>query len=305
MNDQAEAGYLGLRECTMELDYKLMAMYGTCVLVLPRSPAAVAGLRSGDYIRSINDRSYEEFHRNPPPAGTPFEIHYWRPKAGERIACGLLGKLPKERQTEWWEKWSATMPGRPVRKDERPVYMDFISKDKRLQHVDFRYLTILLNYDGYCGIFPMRKTIANALECSLSTVSRCQRRCSYRGVLEVVSGKRHRSSNTYLVTWPEDHERSRVEQSLTGNALQVSDQARLLANELLRACGLGRIPKAVEEAPGVVAEWLGRGWDSGTVRVVVREEMEQGRVPSRSLRYFEKAIAKAHGKRRRSASDMP
>jgi hypothetical protein len=305
MNDQAEAGYLGLRERTMELDYKLMAMYGTCVLVLPRSPAAVAGLKSGDYIRSINDLSYEEFHRRMPPAGTLFEIHYWRPRAGELRACGLLEKPPKERRKEWWEQWGATMPGRPVRKDERPVFMNFTSKDQRLQHVDFRYLAILIDYDGYFGIFPKRKTIANALECSLSTVSRCQCRCSYRGVLEVVSGKRHRSSNTYLVTWPEDHERSREEQPVTGNELQVSDQARLLANELLRACRLDRITKAVEEAPGVVAEWLGRGWDSGTVRVVVREEMEQGRVPSRSLRYFEKAIAKAHGKRRRSASDMP
>jgi hypothetical protein len=222
MNDQADAGYLGLRPRTMELDYKLIAMYGPCVLVMPRSPAAIAGLKSGDYIRSINDLTYEEFHKAMPPAGTPFEVHFWRPGCGEFRAFGALEKPPKERRKEWWEQWAATAPGRPVRKDERPVFMDFTSKDKRLTHVDCRYLTILLNYEGYSGIFPKRRTIAEALNCSLSTVSRCQRRCSFRGVLEVFSGKRGRSSNSYVVTWSEDHERSREDRPLVGKEPQLA-----------------------------------------------------------------------------------
>ncbi len=294
MDNQANAGYLGLRVRTIELDQKLTALYGPSILVIRSSPAAKAGLRSGDYIRSINDLSYEEYHRAMPPVGTLFEIHIWRRGVGELRFAGVLEKPPKERRKEEWEQRPATMPGRPVRKDERPVFMDFISKDPGLK-LDVRYLTVLLNHDGYLGIYPKRRTLAKELSCSLSTVSRCQRRCIHRGVLEVFSGKRRRTSNTYVVSWPQDHGRSRQERPVAEDEPQASEQARLVANDLLRVARLHRIARALKEAPGIVAEWFARGWKAEIISRVIREQMEHGSGPRRSLRYFEKAIAKAHG----------
>ena len=153
---------------------------------------------------------------------------------------------------------------------------------------------MLANYDGHHGIFPKWQTLASDLGCSLSTVSRCQRRCIHRGVIQVFSGKRRRSSNRYTVTWPADHERGREKEADAANSTKVSDQAQLLADELLKLCGLDRVAKAVKEAPQIVENWLARRWQAEVIRRVVREELKY-RAPSRSLRYFEKPIGKAHG----------
>jgi hypothetical protein len=45
-------GYLGLGERTIDvgIDWTLVETYGPCVVVVSRSPAMKAGLRSSDYI---------------------------------------------------------------------------------------------------------------------------------------------------------------------------------------------------------------------------------------------------------------
>lgn len=182
--------------------------HGPCVIVTPRSPAWEAGLRSGDFIVSINGMTYEAFHSALPAAGTPFTIIAWRKRVGKLTAIGLLGTPPKP-TSEYSSSSPAVRSGRPVTKKERPFFVHgYISKERRLKPIDTRLLSLLINYQGPKGIIPKRATLARDLGCSLSTIDRSKRRCEGAGVLRVTSGKLQGRSNGYFVTWPLGHPRS-------------------------------------------------------------------------------------------------
>ena len=201
-------GYLGLTQRTIEVDWKSVVEHGPCVIVAPRSPARKAGLKSGDFVVSINGMTYDNFHSALPAAGTMFRIVVWRERVGELTALGCLGTIPKPPPES--SSASPTKPsGRQVTRKERPLFMQgFISSHPDLKALDTRLLSLLLNHEGAKGIYPKRMTLARSLRCSLSTLDRSVRRCIRAGVLVVESGKSRRKSNSYFVTWPLDHPRS-------------------------------------------------------------------------------------------------
>lgn len=200
-------GYLGLIERSIEVDWKIVLEHGPCVLVKYRSPAWRAGLRSDDFVVSINGMAYDAFRSVLPPAGTSFEIIAWRNGVGQITVVGLLGMIPKPPSV--LARLPATPSGRPVAKKERPVFMQgFISRHPDLKALDTRVLSLLLNHEGPKGIIPKRVTLARALRCSLSTLDRSIHRCKRAGVLRLESGKSRRRSNRYFVTWPLSHPRS-------------------------------------------------------------------------------------------------
>ena len=176
----------------------------------PRSPAWKAGLRSGDYVVSINGITYERFHSCMPDAGTRVEIVAWRKRLGRFTALETLG-IPPKTILPHRERWPpALQAGKSVGKKERPLFVQgFISKHSSLAAIDTRLLSLLLNHEGPKGIIPRRRTLARTLRCSLSTLDRALARCKAAGVLRVESGRSLRRSNTYFVTWPADHERSK------------------------------------------------------------------------------------------------
>ncbi len=201
-------GYLGLTEREIEVDWKSVDEHGPCVMVAYRSPAWKAGLRSEDFITSINGMTYEAFHAALPAAGTSFEIVAWRKRVEKFTAIGRLGTIPKP-AAEYSSSSPAVPSGRPVTKKERPLFVQgFISKHPDLKALDTRLLILLLNYEGPKGIIPKRATLARDLGCTLSTVDRSIRRCKRAGVLRVASGKVQGKSNGYCVTWPLGHTRS-------------------------------------------------------------------------------------------------
>ncbi len=202
------AGYLGLTERSIDVDWKSVREHGPSVIVPPFSPAWRSGLRSGDFIKSINGHSYDDFHASIPIVGTRFEIVAWRPGFGEFTARGELRQAPKLRSPSSQTRLPTTPCGRPVAKKERPVFHGYISKHRNLTARDTRLLSRLLDYDGPNGIFPRRGRLAHELQCSLSTLDRSIRRSCQQGVLRVESGKSRHTSNRYVVTWPEDHSRS-------------------------------------------------------------------------------------------------
>ncbi len=201
-------GYLGLTQRTIEVDWKIVASHGPCVIVASRSPAWKAGLRFGDFVVSINGMTYDAFHSALPIAGTVFKIVAWRKRFGLFTVLGQLGPLPKH-PSESSSASPTNAPGRPVMKTERPFFMQgYISKHPDLEALDTRLLSLLLNHEGPKGIIPKRVTLARTLRRSLSTIDRALRRCERAGVLRVESGKSTRRSNDYFVTWPLDHTRS-------------------------------------------------------------------------------------------------
>jgi hypothetical protein len=206
-------GYLGLFARSIEVDWASVAKHGPCVIVAIFSPAWKAGVRTGDFVTSINGMTYEEFHSTLPSAGTVFHIVAWREGLGTLNFVDKLGNVPKRRLEREHADRPTILPGRPVKRKERPFFMQgFISMHPNLKALDTRLLSLLLNYEGHRGIFPKRRTVMKHLRCSLSTLDRCIWRCKQAGVLRVESGKPSRQPNRYFVAWPINHPRSESEE---------------------------------------------------------------------------------------------
>ena len=206
-------GYLGLFARSIEVDWRSVAKHGPCVIVAIFSPAWKAGLRTGDFVTSINGMTYEAFHSPLPSAGTVFHIVAWREGMGTLNFVGQLGNVPKRRLERERADRPTISPGRPVKRKERPFFMQgFISMHPNLKALDTRLLSLLLNYEGPKGIFPKRRTLTKKLSCSLSTLDRSIWRCKQAGALRVESGKPSREPNRYFVTWPINHPRSESEE---------------------------------------------------------------------------------------------
>jgi hypothetical protein len=288
-------GYLGLTERTILVDWESVAQRGPCVFVASRSPAWKAGVKDGDFVISINGVSYDAFHSALSSPGTIFRLVAWREGLGKITLVGQLGVTPKTRSALPWEDSSATPSGKPVTKAERPLFVQgFVSAHPGLEAVDTRLLSVLLNYEGRKGIIPTRRSLADKLHCSLSTLDRSKRRCLHEGVLRIESGKPLRRSNRYYVTWPANHPKSREtpEHGSERSTPTTDADVQTLTNELLALTGLVKYRRARTDAPGIVQQWLERGWKRDDIKIFIQDVMRREHASPHSLRYFEKRLAK-------------
>jgi hypothetical protein len=199
---QEPRGYLGLTQRTIEVDWAHVEQYGPCVLVAPRSPAWQAGLRSNDFVTSINDQTFEAFHAATPAAGVQFCIVAYRKGVGKISTFGCLASFPKPKPEPEWGNAQGVLPGKLVERGDRAQYMNLVTTHRDLSSRDTRLLQILLNIQWHRGIIPSRAEIAEKMHCCRKTVQRSIARCQHFGFLRVVSGKAKYTSNTYFVCWP-------------------------------------------------------------------------------------------------------
>jgi hypothetical protein len=263
-------GYLGLGERTIDvgIDWTLVETYGPCVVVVSRSPAMKAGLRSSDYIISINGVRFDEFHKAIPPAGTRFEIVAWRKNLGEIRVFGTLANVAKTRLEQ--AEQSPTVPaGKRVSKTERPVFIGFISDHPNLHAIDVRLLLVIIERDWGDGTIQSRSALANRLGRSIRSVDRATLRCRQAGVLRVKSGKARCEATAYFVTWPANHERSRRKDAYAKRA--IDPEAQAFADQLIAITGLTENPNAVKTAATIVEQWFAKGWQRPIITKVVQD----------------------------------
>ena len=176
-------GYIGLTEKTIEVDWASVEAHGPCVMVAPGSPAHRAGLRNGDFITSINDKSFYEFQANPPPPGEMCYVQVFRKGLGKiHVTPFRVGSPPKPAAS----LPPGELPGDPVHKTDRPRFIEHINKDRRLKSMDVRLLIGLINHDGKNGIFLKHSTLAREMNCSVSTVKRAIFECVHFRIFDCV-----------------------------------------------------------------------------------------------------------------------
>jgi hypothetical protein len=195
-------GYLGLTQRTFEVDSSCVAQYGPCVIVASRSPAWKAGLRSDDFVTTINDQTFDAFHASMPAAGVHFRIVAYRKGIGELRTFGNLTRPPKPKPEPEWGTAQGVLPSLLVERGDRAEYMNFVTTHPDLKSRDTRLLQVLLNFQWDRGIIPSHASIAEKMRCHRSTVKRAIARCQHFGFLRVVSGKPSYTSNSYQVCWP-------------------------------------------------------------------------------------------------------
>jgi hypothetical protein len=296
-----EPGYLGLVLKAGGVDWDLVARYGPCVMVEPRSPAWMDGLRSGDFITTINHQPFAAFHANPPSAGTPYAVVAYRKGLGTIRTFGTVGTTPKPKQAPAWQKSPSVIAGKRVEKNERPAFLGWLSTRRNLRSCDKVLIHALIEFDGRKGILPKHNSIAKHLGCSVRSVKRWIERCRHFGILRVESGKCSWTSNTYTVCWPAGYTfKPRAETRAEVTSLATPKAVRL-ADELLKIVGLDRDDRRSRGAVGIVDGWLARGWDCRiiltTVKAVMRQRKEaQGDdwLPN-TITYFERPIRNSHG----------
>lgn len=297
-----EPGYLGLVQKAVEVDWDLVARHGPCVLVEPRSPAYIGGLRSGDFIKTINHQSFAAFHASTPGAGTPYAIVAYRKSLGTIRTFGTIGSLPKANPAPAWQKSPPILTGKPVERKERPAFVGWLSKHRNLRPCDTILMLALIEFDGPKGAIPKHGTIAKHLNCSIRSVKRRIERCKYFGVLRVESGKCRRTSNSYTACWPAGHKFKPCAETQADLVLLARPEAVRLADDVLKIVGLHHDDRRAHDAIVIVESWLAQGWDSRLILMVVNAIMrdrkkanDDGDWRPHTLKYFERAIREAYG----------
>jgi hypothetical protein len=201
----APPGYLGLIQKTIEVDWVMAEKYGPPVIVATRSPAWKAGLRSDDFVTTINDQEFQAFHAKMPPAGTQFRIVAYRRSVGIMRTFGVLEPATprKPKRKPAWTRERSVLAGKPVLKPDRPKYWKLVSRHPFVRRYQW-YLTTLVEMDWGRGLYAKHETIAAKANTNKWAVRRAQACCANFGFVRVTSGKRKHKSNYCDVCWPAD-----------------------------------------------------------------------------------------------------
>jgi hypothetical protein len=184
----------------------------------PGSPAWLNGLQTGFWIRSINDRPFDDFERSGGGVGDVVILRAEVPGIGPVIRSLTLSaepskarsprqKIAAKRQSPAWKREAPVLAGKRVFKDARPALLEFAAAHPHVKR-HIWLLVHLLKREWRKGIIVKHETIAKAVGCHVSRVKRAQSCCEHFGFLRVISGKRSRKYNTYEVCWPSDARKS-------------------------------------------------------------------------------------------------
>jgi hypothetical protein len=218
----ASIGWHGMVSAKLEVDWKLaieLAPDGQAckVVIMPRSPAHKAGLRSGDYVVSassspVADMPLAELDARALPPGSDVYVKFHRPQWRAREIQTTVVRLREPLQpakSPAWKKGKPVPFGPEVARDDRKRFLSEMATHPRMSPLGYRILGRLVHhYDGPNGIYPSYATLARDVRCKRRQTAITQiDRLSWLGVVEVVkfAGVRTQGgfTNRFLIHWPE------------------------------------------------------------------------------------------------------
>jgi hypothetical protein len=204
----------GISPARIENDWKLINDLGgdaMKVVVVTRSPAWRAGLRTGDYLISASPSATTELApaallELPLPLGTEIFLRAFRPQTRQTMeSTAILGAVPGQPVPKW-RTCPACAAGERVLKKGRPQFRAEMAGNPRIKGAAFKLLVLLMDkYDNdQCGAFPSYDTIAGEFGVSRRRVMSLVNQLEHAGVLRVLrrqDGAIHKT-NVFQRCWP-------------------------------------------------------------------------------------------------------
>jgi hypothetical protein len=200
----SEPGWLGLEALQYTVDWNLCSKLGegtVCVRVEPGSPASRKGLKTRDYVLSVNGVSFEVFQASGLQLGAKAIIKAYRD--GQIIWAEItIGARPKPTRKE---KLPSVRCGAEVPRSERWKWLNRVTGDPALRLADkllaVRLMVRFLN--RHTGVaYPGIKKLAADLGVARRSIDYALERLHRTGYIDIISGRKVGRSNVYTPTWP-------------------------------------------------------------------------------------------------------
>jgi hypothetical protein len=201
------SGWLGLEIMHQGVDWSVILALGDGTVRVrvpvggPARKAAPIGLVTGDYVVSLNGKSYEALQADVPPIGSKVAVKAVR--NGVVIWTEItVGRKPKP--------ITKTLPpavpcGAPVKRSERLQWLMRVTGMSGLTALDkalaARLMVRYVNRDGVA--YPSIDRLAGDLDVTRSSIERAITRLCCAGFVAVTSGRAAGRSNNYTLTWPD------------------------------------------------------------------------------------------------------
>jgi hypothetical protein len=198
-------GWLGLEIKDQAVDWNVLLARGdgaVCVRVPVSSPARKAGLMTGDFVISLNGKSYSAFHdADIPPIGSKVVVKavrngvvIWTEITVSRKPRPITKTLPP-----------AVPCGTPVKRKERLQWLMRVTGLSGLAVLDkalaARLMVRYVNRDGVA--YPGIDRLAGDLGVARSSIEHAIIRLRRAGFVAVISGRAAGRTNSYTLTWPD------------------------------------------------------------------------------------------------------
>jgi PDZ domain len=175
--------------------------------VAPFSPAATAGIASGDWVLTLNGERIDVFSARGAPVGTHVCVTWHHPGNGMLAAPLILVPPPARKRRERQAQptiYPQMASGRRLGAKERLQWQTAMQSDHALVARDRDVANRLATKyaDRRNMAWPSRTTLSRDLRVSIRTVHRSILQLVWRGWMRVISGRRTGESNRYLLTWP-------------------------------------------------------------------------------------------------------
>jgi hypothetical protein len=200
-------GWLGLEIMDRGVDWNVILALGEGTVRVrvpassPARKAAPIGLATGDYVVSLNGKSYEAFHADVPPIGSKVAAKAVR--NGDVIWTEItVGRKPKPIAKV---APPAVPCGAAVKRKERLKWLTRVTGMSGLTALDkalaARLMVRYVNREGVA--YPGIDRLAGDLCMKRRAIEHAITRLRRAGFIAVTSGRAIGRANSYILTWPD------------------------------------------------------------------------------------------------------